>query len=111
MITDLNYLRSMSGGDDKFISEMIELFREQVGEYSQSMPDLLRRKDYRNLSKMAHKAKSSVAVMGMSEVAEMLKELEILAAEEKEAERYGEIIHEFLEQSRLALRELDSRNG
>jgi len=110
MITDLNYLKSMSGGDDQFISEMIELFREQIGEYSQSMPELFRRKEYKNLSKMAHKAKSSVAVMGMSEVAETLRELEILAAEGKEVGRYEEMINDFLEQSRMALQELDSRN-
>ena len=75
MIADLNYLKTMSGGDSKFIQEMIELFREQIDEYKVVMPDLLRNGRYDDLSKVAHKAKSSVAVMGMSEVAELLKEL------------------------------------
>ena len=35
MITDLNYLKTMSGGDSKFIQEMIELFREQIEEYNE----------------------------------------------------------------------------
>ena len=74
MITDLNYLKTMSGGDDKFISEMIDLFREQIGEYTELMPRLLHNKEYRDLSKLAHKAKSSVAVMGMNQVADLLKE-------------------------------------
>ena len=87
MISDLNYLRTMSGGDSKFIQEMIELFREQIEEYKQQMPELLRKKDYDSLSKMAHKAKSSVAVMGMNQVADQLRELEILAGEVKEVER------------------------
>jgi HPt (histidine-containing phosphotransfer) domain-containing protein len=110
MITDLNYLKTMSGGDDKFISEMVELFREQIGEYSVLLPELLRKKDYSGLSKMAHKAKSSVAVMGMTSVSEMLKELEILAAEGREADRYESIVDRFLEQGRMALVELDRRN-
>ncbi len=106
MITDLNYLKTMSGGDSRFINEMIGLFREQMEEYKQQMPELLRKKAYDNLSKMAHKAKSSVAVMGMREVADTLKELEILAQEEKETERYESMIDFFLEQSQLAIEEL-----
>ena len=107
MIADLNYLKTMSGGDSKFIREMIELFREQVDEYKAIMPELLQKKKYDDLSKMAHKAKSSVAVMGMSKVAEILKELEILAQGGKEVEQYESMINEFLEQSQLALVELE----
>ena len=107
MIADLNYLKTMSGGDSKFIREMIELFREQIDEYKLIMPGLLEEKKYLELSKIAHKAKSSVAVMGMTEVAELLKELEILAQGGKEVEQYGIMINEFLEQSQLALKELE----
>ena len=107
MITDLNYLKTMSGGDAKFINEMIALFREQIEEYSNLMPDLLQKKDYEGLSKLAHKAKSSVAIMGMSEVGELLKELEINTHEKKETERYEPLISHFLEQSNLAIAELE----
>lgn len=100
----------MSGGDDKFINEMIDLFRNQIEEYKHDMPELLRRKDYESLSKMAHKAKSSVAVMGMKQVAELLKELEVLAHEEKEVDRYELMINHFLDQSQLAIEELDKKN-
>lgn len=110
MITDLNYLRTMSGGDDDFIREMISLFREQVGEYKRDMPELLRKKDYDGLSKMAHKAKSSVAVMGMKNVAEQLKDLEVLAHKGEEVDRYESLVNEFLEQSELAIKELENTN-
>lgn len=106
MISDLNYLKTMSGGDPAFIREMIDLFREQIEEYEEQMPLLLRNKEYSSLSKMAHKAKSSVAVMGMNEVADLLKELEVLAHEQKEVDRYESMVQEFLTQSRLALEEL-----
>jgi len=107
MITDLNYLKTMSGGDPKFIREMIDLFREQIHEYKSIMPELLVKKDYESLSKIAHKAKSSVAVMGMTQVADLLKELEILAHDRKEVDRYESLVNHFLEQSELALNELD----
>jgi HPt (histidine-containing phosphotransfer) domain-containing protein len=108
MITDLDYLRTMSGGDEEFIREMIDLFREQVDEYGRLMPELLLKKDYDSLSKMAHKAKSSVAVMGMQDVADLLKELEILAIEGKEVERYESMVNEFLQQSQAAVLELEN---
>lgn len=107
MIADLNYLKTMSGGDSKFIREMIELFREQIDEYKAIMPDLLQNKKYDELSKIAHKAKSSVAVMGMTEVAEVLKNLEILAQGGQEVEQYESMIDQFLDQSQLALKELE----
>ena len=108
MITDLNYLKTMSGGDSKFIREMIDLFREQIMEYKSIMPELLQNKDYDGLSKIAHKAKSSVAVMGMTKVADLLKELEILAHEQKDMERCESLVAHFLEQSELAINELES---
>lgn len=108
MITDLNYLKTMSGGDSKFIQEMIGLFREQVEEYKSIMPELLEKKDYDGLSKIAHKAKSSVAVMGMTSVADLLKDLEVLAHEQREVERYESLISHFLEQSELAISELEN---
>ena len=107
MISDLNYLKTMSGGDSKFIREMIELFRDQIDEYKAIMPELLHNKKYEDLSKLAHKAKSSVAVMGMSQVAELLKELEILAQAGNNVDQYESMINEFLEQSQLALVELE----
>lgn len=97
----------MSGGDDKFIAEMIDLFGEQVEEYAELMPDLLRNKKYEDLSKLAHKAKSSVAVMGMNSVADLLKELEKLAIEGTNPELYEGMVNEFLEQSKLAVVELE----
>ena len=98
----------MSGGDAAFIREMIDLFREQVNEYKELMPELLRKKDYDNLSKLAHKAKSSVAVMGMKHVSEQLKDLEILANKGEEVDRYESLVNEFLQQSELAVLELEN---
>ncbi|PID92197.1 MAG: hypothetical protein CSA96_04465 [Bacteroidetes bacterium] len=108
MIADLNYLRTMSGGDDRFIAEMISLFREQVKEYAAEMPRLLEAKDYLKLSKLAHKAKSSVSVMGMRDVAASLKELEKLTVLEKDVERYDSMVGDFIEQCNQALLELEN---
>jgi len=111
MITDLNYLKTMSGGDDRFIAEMIGLFREQIDEYNDAMPRLVRDQDHQNLSRMAHKAKSSVAVMGMTSTSELLKELELLARDGKETGRYEGLVEEFLQNARQAIEELEKLTG
>ena len=107
MITDLSYLKSMSSDDSGFIREMVAIFKEQIEEYSVQMPELLEKAEYLNLSRLAHKAKSTAAVMGMAKEAEMLKNLEILAKEERDSETYATIIDTFIKNSNAALEELN----
>ena len=106
MITNLSYLKSMSNGNVIFIKEMVDIFREQIEEYITEMPKLLAKADYDNLSKMAHKAKSSVAIMGMSKETKLLNKLEIKAKDKIEVETYENIINTFIENSTEAIKEL-----
>ncbi|MBN1131484.1 MAG: Hpt domain-containing protein [Bacteroidales bacterium] len=108
MIIDLNYLRTLSGGDEQFIGEMVDIFREQVAEYLKEMPLLLEQSDYANLSRLAHKAKSSVAIMGMNDEAEYLKELELMAREGKDPEACREYVNRFMTTCRQVLEELNT---
>lgn len=107
MKTDLNYLKTMSGGDTRLINEMIDIFRDQVDEFSQEFNTLLEKNDYINLGKLAHKAKSSVAIMGMNDLAEKLKELELLTRKGEKSEKYPEYIRIFNTDCKIALKELD----
>jgi len=99
----------MANNDIKFIKEMVEIFREQVDEYAVELPELLENKDYENLSKLAHKAKSSVAVMGMISEKELLAELEHNAMKGLEIDSFQKIIDTFIENAALALIELDNQ--
>lgn len=107
MITNLSYLKSMSENNKDFIAEMVSIFREQVEEYKQQLPALLEKSDFENLSKVAHKAKSSVAVMGMAEEAELLKKLESDAKAGTNIDSFKNMIDTFIQNSAKALVELD----
>ncbi len=107
MITDLTYLESMSDNNGNFIVEMVSIFKDQIAEYKTQLPDLLAKSDYENLSKVAHKAKSSVAVMGMTREADLLMNLEIKAKNGVEVSSYKAMIETFIENSANALKELD----
>lgn len=107
MITDLSYLKSLASDDDSFIRDMINIFVEQIEEYKTEMPELLKNENYDKLSKIAHKAKSSVAVMGMSAEAEMLQKLELLALKSDETDSYAGMIDLFIAKTEEAIQELE----
>jgi len=107
MKTDLTYLREMSGGNKDLVREMITIFNTQVKEFARDMDDLLEKKEYELLGKLAHKAKSSISIMGMNDLAVELKTLENLAREGKQREKYAGIISSFKNQTQLAVQELN----
>jgi HPt (histidine-containing phosphotransfer) domain-containing protein len=70
-------------------------------------------KNYTSLGLLAHKAKSSVAIMGMTSLAEMLKTFELQAREGKEPQLYEHYLERFKNETEGAILELDSmiKNG
>jgi len=107
MKVNLNYLTSQTGGNKKIMLEMIEIFGEQMIEFQDGLQQQFDTNNWLKLGKIAHKAKSSVTIMGMAKTAEQLKELEILASEGKEVERYEKILHSIFSDFELAKQDLE----
>ncbi len=103
---DLAYLEEMSMGSDELIIEMIQIFINQLPEFTDGLADHLKNGDYQALAALAHKAKSSVAVMGMKNLATDLKTLEINAKSGVEVEFYPELVNRFIAQVTLTGNEL-----
>lgn len=104
---NIEYLDSVSGGDNGIISEIVDMFREQSAEIYNEMNSRLSSGDYTTLGLLAHKAKSSVAIMGMDELAAMLKTFELQAKEALEVSAYKGYIERFRSDTDAALSELD----
>ena len=105
------YIVTVSGGDNEIIRELVTMFSDQVIEIADEMHKLLKAGDYYNLGLVAHKAKSSVAIMGMNDLAMMLKTFELQAKEGKEPEKYESYINRFKTETEEALKELDDLTG
>ncbi len=101
------YIDSVSGGDPDIICDIVNMFREQSVEISNEMKSLLDAKNYKMLGLLAHKAKSSVSIMGMDGLAVMLKDLEIQAKEGKDLLLYESYITRFRNETQAAITELD----
>ena len=104
--TDLTYLLSMTDENNELILEIIGIFVIQVEEMWNEMQSLFDKGDYISLGLLAHKAKSSVAIMGMKKMEGKLKELEIFCQEKRNSEFYQDIIKEFKNDCMLAIDEL-----
>ena len=101
------YLEMVAGGDNELLKELIIMFRDQVAEFNAEMSLLFNDKNYQALGRLAHKAKSSVAIMGMDSLANMLKTFELQAVDGKNPEKYEAYISRFESETLSALEELD----
>ncbi len=97
----------MSGDSTELIVELIDIFNDQVIEFSSNLQSYLDKKDYDALGKLAHKAKSSVSIMGMSELSGKLKDLEMDVKTATNIEGYQEYVNFFKAESLEAVKELN----
>lgn len=104
--TNLQYLRAVTGGDSVSIREIIELFIEQVPEFITNLKKHLKAKDYVSLGKEAHKAKSSVMIMGMEDLGHDLKTLQLATQSGTREEMYAGQVDRFEQQCQHAVKEL-----
>jgi HPt (histidine-containing phosphotransfer) domain-containing protein len=106
MKTDLTYLKNVSGGNNQLIMEMAKIFTEQVADYSTEMKKCLETENWSVLSRIAHKAKTAVAIMGMPKLTDDMRTLELSAKEAKNTDSYADYVGKFIEESNIAVIEL-----
>jgi HPt (histidine-containing phosphotransfer) domain-containing protein len=104
----MEYLNSVSEGDPEIIREIFIIFKDQAVEIYNEMILRLSEKNYSLLGFLAHKAKSSVAIMGMDDLALMLKTFELEAKQGKDPELYESYITRFKAETDGAVRELEN---
>lgn len=104
---NLSYIKDVCGNDREIIAEMISIFRSQIPEFVSEMRSLLKNRQFNDLGLLAHKAKSSVAIMGMEDLAVALKTFELKARAGEETGSYADFIDRFEKDTGVALKELD----
>lgn len=105
------YLEMVTGGDAGILSDLVDIFKVQADEFSEEMDKLFKAGDFPGLGLLAHKAKSSVAIMGMDDLAAMLKNFELEAKSGENKEKYGDYITRFNSDIKIAILELDHYSG
>jgi len=83
---DLTMIQSVSGGDKAFIKKMILLFIETVPQNVQELVDATERKNWEQVSKMAHKLKSTIDSMGIRTIHDQIRSIEMNAKNQEHLE-------------------------
>lgn len=65
---DLSYLNQVFQGNREMINNIIKLFLQQVPDYITEMEECVRKNEPLSLHPLAHKAKSSVSMLGIKDM-------------------------------------------
>jgi CheY-like chemotaxis protein len=76
---DLSMIQSISGGDSAFIKKMILLFMETVPQNVKELVDATTNKNWEQVSKLAHKLKSTIDSMGIRTLHDQIRSVETKA--------------------------------
>jgi HPt (histidine-containing phosphotransfer) domain-containing protein len=101
------YLNTVSGGDPEIMSEIVVMFKDQSVEIYNEMESSLADNNFAMIASLAHKAKSSVLIMGMNDLANMLKTLELQAKGGQEPGLCKSFIERFKAETDAAVTELE----
>lgn len=99
----------MAGGDPEIMQELKEIFVAQVPEFIENLNKYLREGQYIELGKEAHKAKSSVMIMGMEKLGKDLKTLQLATIAGTNEDSYLQYVKEFEVQCLGAIEELKKK--
>jgi CheY-like chemotaxis protein/HPt (histidine-containing phosphotransfer) domain-containing protein len=92
ILYDLSMIQSVSGGDDAFIKKMIRLFIQTVPQNVQELVDATNNGNWEQVSKMAHKLKSTIDSMGIRSVHDVIRTIEMHAKNRDQLDRIPELV-------------------
>lgn len=90
---DLTYLKEMSGGDKGLMTEIFDIYLEQVPEFIEDFKNAMATDNVHQIYMTAHKAKTSVAIVGFTALSAELKKLETSARKNFEGEKPAEAVN------------------
>lgn len=90
-LVDLSTLEKTMRGNKKVILETLEIFLEHLPENLEGINQGVEEKDFAMIRRNAHTMKSSVSILGMNKIQNLLEEMERLSASESDMDRIVEL--------------------
>lgn len=85
LVLDFDQLKMLSGDDDEFMIEILEMIADQSPEIIEKMDVLYENADFQTLGATAHLYKSTVTILGNEPMNELLKNIENIAKDNEDA--------------------------
>lgn len=73
---DLSMVEAIAGGDSSFISKMLQLFVDTAPGTIRELKSLCEKKQWQEMSKVAHKLKSTIDSMGIESLKQTIRDIE-----------------------------------
>lgn len=96
---DLSYLNQVFQGNREMINNIIQLFLQQVPDYIKEMEECVRKNEMLSLHPLAHKAKSSISMLGIRELESDIVQIEQDSKHLRNLDGLPELVHRVKENS------------
>jgi HPt (histidine-containing phosphotransfer) domain-containing protein len=106
-IIDLSYLNEISGGDQGFIKEMLELFVNSTATEAEQFDALLANNNYEGIGHLAHKMKAPIQMLGANNLFLLIRDLEKFGKEMSNLEKIPTMIVEVKNQIQFAIEDIN----
>ena len=103
---NLEYLNEVSANVE-FKKKIFNMFKKEVEDIEKKMITALKSNNTKELADLAHKAKSSVSILGMKAVAGEMKKLELDIINNLEINSYEKRVYDFLDSCKKAIEEIN----
>ncbi len=95
MVLNLSYLEEITGGDSEMVIEMLNLFIRDIPGHSKNMESFLADNKLEELRAEAHKVKPTLQYIGLTEVFEIVRTIELNIKNGENIEVIPELVNQF----------------
>lgn len=109
---NLQYLYSLSNENSDFLKEMIDVFFEQINEFTSSINKAIEETNWHTIHKSSHKFKSSLRVMGIENLTVHFEAVHKFAKEQIRIEEIKNLVDDIIHYCKKCMNELkDFKNN
>ena len=105
-IIDMHSLKTLSGNDDQFISQLLQLFMHKAPETVAAVENAFDNKDYEALRYNVHSFKSTVSIFGNARLSELVGQIERMAVDRAQWNLIEEEMQQLREVSEALMKEV-----
>ncbi|MEA1874304.1 MAG: Hpt domain-containing protein [Bacteroidota bacterium] len=104
---EVNLLNKRTGYDPVLLKEMFLVFKEKYQEYFDLLEMRFNNNDWVGVSEIAHRAKSSVAIMGMETISERFNVIETVTADGTSFPDFENQINQLHDDVKIAIQQIE----
>lgn len=108
IVLDFNQLKMLSGDDNEFMIEILEMIADQSPSIVSQMNQLYEEAEFVSLGSTAHLFKSTVTILGNEEINGLLKDIENTATQAQDAEALLPMMNRFREMTNSIIEQVQT---